>query len=290
MRLGCLILPDTPWREAAPVWRRVEQLGFEHAWTSDHLAWRSLRDGPWFGAVPRLAAAATVTERIRIGPLVASPNFRHPVTLAKEVVTLDDLSNGRLVLGVGAGGVGWDATMLGQDRWSTPERSARFAEFVELTNRLLRCGATSWTGRYYTANDARTWPGCVQTPRVPFAVAAIGPRGMRLAATYGDTWVTTGDRVAGERRSPAAGAAIVAAQIAALGDACAAVGRDPSSLARLVLLGVELDDALVSVEAFRDAIGQYASVGVTDLVVHWPRPTEPFAGDVATFESIVSSL
>jgi alkanesulfonate monooxygenase SsuD/methylene tetrahydromethanopterin reductase-like flavin-dependent oxidoreductase (luciferase family) len=290
MRLGCLILPDTPWREAAPVWRRVEELGFEHAWSSDHLAWRALRDGPWFGAVPRLAAAATVTERIRIGPLVASPNFRHPVTLAKELVALDDLSDGRLVLGIGAGGVGWDATMLGQKRWSTQERSERFAEFVELTDRLLRSGATSWTGRYYAADEARTYPGCVQSPRIPFAVAAIGPRGMRLAATYGATWVTTGDRASGPRRSPAEGAAIVAAQIEALEQACAEVGRDPSSLARLVLLGVELDDALVSVEAFRDAIGHYDAVGVTDLVVHWPRPTEPFAGDVATFEAIVSSL
>ncbi len=74
----------------------------DHAWTYDHLTWRNLRDGPWFGAVPTLAAAALVTSRIRLGTLVASANFRHPVPFAKELMTLDDLSHGRFTLGVGA--------------------------------------------------------------------------------------------------------------------------------------------------------------------------------------------
>ena len=102
----------------AALWRRAEALGFDHAWTYDHLAWRSLRDSPWFGAVPTLTAAAMATERIRLGTLVASPNFRHPVPFATELVTLDDISGGRLTLGIGAGGDGWDATMLGQVAWS----------------------------------------------------------------------------------------------------------------------------------------------------------------------------
>jgi alkanesulfonate monooxygenase SsuD/methylene tetrahydromethanopterin reductase-like flavin-dependent oxidoreductase (luciferase family) len=289
MRLGCVLVPDVPWAEAAPVWRRIEELGFDHAWTYDHLAWRQLRDGPWFAAMPYLTAAALATERIPIGPLVASPNFRHPVTLAKELVALDDISGGRVVLGIGAGGHGWDATVLGQERWSTRERSERFVEFVELTDRLLRDGATSYDGRYYSADDARMWPGCVQQPRLPFAVAAIGPRGMRVAAEHGATWVTTGDRSSGPPLTGAQGAAIVAEQMARLDAVCDEIGRDPASLARLVLLGVELDDGLSSIEAFRDVVGHYEAVGVTDVVVVWPRPTEPYAGDVATFERIFSA-
>src|SRR5207248_11679651 len=132
MRLGVVILPEHPWSEAQHIWRRAEALGFEHAWTYDHLAWRTLRESPWFGAVPTLTAAAMATERMRLGPLVASPNFRHPVPLAKELVTLDDISGGRLMLGIGAGGEGWDATMLGQAAWSQRERADRFAEFVDL--------------------------------------------------------------------------------------------------------------------------------------------------------------
>ena len=108
-----VILPERSWAEARPRWEQAEALGFDHAWTYDHLTWRSFRDQPWFGALPTLTAAALVTERIRLGPLVASPNFRHPVPFAKELVTLDDISGGRLTLGIGAGGTGWDATVLG---------------------------------------------------------------------------------------------------------------------------------------------------------------------------------
>lgn len=194
MRLGVVILPELRWVDAQRTWRQAEALGFDHAWTYDHLAWRTLRDSPWFSAIPTLTAAATVTERIRIGPLVASPNFRHPVSFAKELVTLDDITRGRLTLGIGAGGTGWDATMLGQNEWSRRERAGRFEEFVELTDLLLREPAASSSGRFYSADGARTYPGCVQQPRVPFAIAAAGPRGMRLAARHAATWVTTGDR------------------------------------------------------------------------------------------------
>ena len=288
MRIGVVILPELRRAELADTWRRAEQLGFDHAWTYDHLAWRSLRDASWFAAVPTLAAAALATERIRLGPLVASPNFRHPVVFARELIALDDLSAGRFTLGIGAGGTGWDATILGQTPWSPRERAERFAEFVALTDRLLRQPETSFTGRYYAAHEARSIPGCVQQPRIPFAIAATGPRGMRLAAEHGAIWVTTGDR-AREGLSPAEGARVVAAQIARLEEACAAVGRAPASLERLVLSGLALADGLDSVEAFRDTLGRYEAVGVTDFVVHWPRASPPFAGELARFERVVSA-
>jgi alkanesulfonate monooxygenase SsuD/methylene tetrahydromethanopterin reductase-like flavin-dependent oxidoreductase (luciferase family) len=248
-----------------------------------------MRDEPWFGAVPTLVAAAGVTSTIRLGTLVASPNFRHPVPFAREVLALDDVSDGRLTLGLGAGGVGWDATMLGSDPWPARERADRFEEFVTLSDLLLRQPATSWRGRYYAADEARSAPGCVQQPRVPFAIAATGPRGMRLAAEHAATWVTTGDRSGAATATPADGAAVVARQLEALADACATVGRDIATIDRLVLTGPELDGGLTSPGAFADAVGAYESVGVTDLVVHWPRATEPYAGDLATFEEIVGS-
>jgi alkanesulfonate monooxygenase SsuD/methylene tetrahydromethanopterin reductase-like flavin-dependent oxidoreductase (luciferase family) len=288
MRLGVVILPELHWAEARSVWHRAEELGFAHAWTYDHLAWRSLRDSTWFAAVPTLTAAAMATQHMRLGMLVASPNFRHPVPFAKELVALDDISGGRLTLGIGAGGAGWDATMLGQAAWSRRERADRFAEFVRLTDQLLRQPATSFTGTYYSASEARTYPGCVQRPRIPFAVAATGPRGMRLAARYGETWVTLGDRARAASMDAEEGAKVVREQIVQLDDACAQVGRDPTSLRRLVLSGALLDPGLGSVEAFRDTIGRYAQVGVTDFVVHWPRPAEPYAADLATFEHIFS--
>ena len=229
------------------------------------------------------------TERIRLGTLVASPNFRHPVPLAKELMTLDDISGGRLTLGIGAGGEGWDATMLGHTAWSRSERAERFAEFVDLLDRLLREPVTSYRGRFYSADEARTYPGCVQRPRIPFAVAAAGPRAMRLATLYGETWVTTGDL---KRQGPvgaADGAKMIREQIARLEEVCVQVGRDPASLRRLILTGPILDPGLASVEAFRDTAGRYAEIGITDFVVHWPRRTEPYAADLATFERIFSA-
>ena len=288
LRVGALILPEHPWARAAALWRRAEELGFDHLWTYDHLSWRSLRDGPWFGAVPTLTAAAVVTDRARLGTLVASPNFRHPVPFAKELITLDDVSGGRLTLGIGAGGVNGDPTAMGGSPWSARERAQRFAEFVELTDLLLRQPVTSYEGRHYSASDARTYPGCVQQPRLPFAVAATGPRGVRVAARHGDTWVTTGDRTATGLADAATGVRMVAEQMARLDEACAAIERDPATIARLVLAGLVVDQGLRSVEAFRDTAGRYAEVGVTDLVVHWPRPAEPFAADSATFEKIFS--
>jgi alkanesulfonate monooxygenase SsuD/methylene tetrahydromethanopterin reductase-like flavin-dependent oxidoreductase (luciferase family) len=178
--------------------------------------------------------------------------------------------------------------MLGQAAWSPRERADRFVEFVKLLDQLLRQPTTSYQGQFYSANEARTYPGCVQQPRLPFAIAATGARGMRLAATYGQIWVTNGDRTREGRMGAKEGAQVVREQIARLDDACAQVGRDSASLRRLVLSGPRLDGGLASVEAFRDTIGRYAEAGVTDFVVHWPRPDEPYAADLATFERIFS--
>jgi alkanesulfonate monooxygenase SsuD/methylene tetrahydromethanopterin reductase-like flavin-dependent oxidoreductase (luciferase family) len=289
MRYGVVILPEARWTESRERWRRADQLGFDHAWTYDHLAWRSLRDGPWMAAVPTLCAAALSTGRLRLGLLVASPNFRHPVAFAKELVTLDDLCDGRLTVGIGAGGTGWDASVLGAEPWSPTERADRFAEFVELLDLLLREPAgASFRGRFYAADDARNLPGCRQQPRLPFAVAATGARGMALAATYGQAWVTIGDprrRLEGE-----AAMAVVRRQMSLVDDACAAIGRDPTSIDRLVVTGPNLAQGLDSPEAFVDLAGRYDEIGVSDLIVHWPRAAEPYAGDLARFEAAIEAV
>jgi alkanesulfonate monooxygenase SsuD/methylene tetrahydromethanopterin reductase-like flavin-dependent oxidoreductase (luciferase family) len=271
-----LILPDARWRVASERWRRAEELGFDHAWTYDHLTWRGLREGPWFGAIPTLTAAAGVTSRIRLGTLVASPNFRHPVPFAKELMTLDDVSGGRVTAGLGAGGSGFDSTALGGPAWSPRERTARFEEFVTLLDRLLRERATTSSGTWYSAHEARAIPGCVQEPRLPFAIAATGPRGMRLAARFAETWVCVDSRKLEPR------------DLERLAEACREERRDPGTLGRLALVGFA-DRALESVGAFEDARGRYAELGFSDLVVHWPRSEEPLAGDLRVLERIAAA-
>ncbi|MFJ4486601.1 LLM class flavin-dependent oxidoreductase [Streptomyces longwoodensis] len=291
LRLSTVILPYRRWNDGGrSSWTRAEQLGFHTAYTYDHLSWRTFRDGPWFGAVPTLTAAASVTDRIRLGTLVTSPNFRHPVTLAKELISLDDISGGRITLGIGAGGTGFDATALGQEPWSPRERADRFAEFVPLLDRLLTEDAVTHEGTYYSAVEARTIPGCVQRPRLPFAVAATGPRGLRLAARYGQAWVTTGDPKLFENGTPEQSVEALRGQTEKLAAACTEAGRDVAELDKVLLTGFtpDRDRPLTSLDAFVDFAGRHRELGFTEIVIHWPIPDSDFAADEKVFEQIAT--
>ncbi|MBY8886726.1 LLM class flavin-dependent oxidoreductase [Streptomyces sp. PTM05] len=291
MRLSTVILPVRRWHEGGrDEWTAAEDLGFHAAYTYDHLSWRSFRDKAWFGAIPTLTAAAAATERVRLGTLVTSPNFRHPVTLAKELISLDDVSGGRVTLGIGAGGTGFDATALGQDPWSPRERADRFGEFVPLLDRLLTEDAVTHHGTYYSADEARDVPGCVQRPRLPFAVAATGPRGLAIAARHGQAWVTTGDPKIASTGTPEESLKAIRGQIDRLGEACAAVGRDVAEMDKIMLAGFTPDgDApMRSVDAFVDFAGRHAELGITEIAVHAPIPDSVFAADRAVFERIAT--
>ncbi|MET9884607.1 LLM class flavin-dependent oxidoreductase [Streptomyces sp. NPDC006430] len=291
LRLSTVILPVRPWREGGrDQWVRAERLGFHTAYTYDHLTWRSFRDRPWFGAIPTLTAAAAATETMRLGTLVTSPNFRHPVTLAKELMSLDDISGGRFTLGIGAGGNGFDATALGQDPWSPRERADRFAEFVPLLDRLLTETAVSERGTFYSADEARNLPGCVQRPRVPFAVAANGPRGLKLAAAHGQAWVTTGDPKLFEEGTPEQSLEAIRGQLARLDKAFADIGRAPQPMEKILLTGFtpERNTMLESLDAFVDFAGRHQELGITEIVIHAPIPDSEYAADESVFEQIAT--
>ncbi|MGX2995897.1 LLM class flavin-dependent oxidoreductase [Streptomyces sp. JNUCC 64] len=289
LRLSTVILSVDRWHEAGRAkWQRAEELGFHTAYTYDHLSWRTFRDGPWFGALPTLTAAATATDRLRLGTLVTSPNFRHPVTLAKELMSLDDVSGGRVTLGIGAGGSGFDATALGQEAWTPRERADRFGEFLPLLDRLLTEREVDVEGTFYSASEYRNVPGCVQRPRLPFAVAATGPRGMRLAARYGQAWVTTGDPKLYDEGTPEQSVEALRGQVEKLGEACAELGRDAAELDKILLHGFTPDRnrPLESVDAFVDFAGRHRDLGFTEIVIHWPIPDSDFATNDAVFEKI----
>lgn len=305
LRVGVCILPDRPWREAAPLWLRAEELGFDSLWTYDHITWGGLPDGPWYGAVPTLSAAALATSRARLGTLVSSVNYRHPVPFAQDVMTLDDLSGGRFTLGFGAGSDGADGVVLGQGDepllgdaadgaagWSAKERGGRFREAVELLDLLLRSAPegrprTTFHGRYYTAIDARMEPGCVQRPRVPFALAAGGPLGMRTVARFGQAWVTTDDPGDDEAEPTVARAWANLERLAgAIDVACEKEGRDPATLDRILLTGFSPLPAMASKDAFDEVARRAEALGFTEIVVHHPRETGPFATPAGVLEEI----
>ncbi|GAA0423230.1 luciferase [Actinoplanes capillaceus] len=286
MRIGIVILPDRRWADASRRWRLAEEFGFDHAWTYDHLGWRDLVDGPWFDAVPTLTAAAMVTSRIRLGTYVASPNFRHPVHFAREVTALDDISGGRLVLGLGAGGIGFDSAVLGAPELTPRARVDRFAEFLELFDGILRQPATTWSGSWYSAVDARNDPGPVQQPRPPFVVAANGPRALRLAARYGDGWVTTGPQADSAEEWWRAVAEIRDRFHAA----CESAGRPLESVDRYLNLDSSPVYSMTSVDAFTEATGRARELGFTDVITHWPRESSWYAGDEKVLEAVAAEL
>ena len=288
MRFGIVILPDQRWTQAARRWQLAEEYGFDHAWTYDHLGWRSLVDGPWFDAVPTLTAAAMVTSRIALGTLVASPNFRHPVSFARQLTALDDISGGRFVFGVGAGagGESFDTKVLGQPELTRRERADRFAEFVGLLDQLLITDHVTWSGRYYSAVDARNLPGCVQRPRIPFVVAANGKRSIAMAARLGEGWVTTGDRSHGLT----AWWQSVAEASRQLDEALAAVGRPGAEVSRYLSMDASGTFALTSKDYFDDAVGRAGQLGFTDVITHWPRPEGPYAGSESVLEAVAAGL
>jgi alkanesulfonate monooxygenase SsuD/methylene tetrahydromethanopterin reductase-like flavin-dependent oxidoreductase (luciferase family) len=286
MRHGIVILPQQPWAEARRLWSSAEGLGFDSAWTYDHLSWRSLADQPWYATIPTLVAAATVTEEIRLGTFVASPNFRHPVPFAKEIATLDDISGGRFQLGVGSGGTGFDASVLGQPRLTPAERHARFVEFVEALDRLLRQESAgergiSFDGEWFTANAARMVGTPRQSPRVPILVAADGPKGIALAVERGDGWITLG--------GPADGLEQwwrnVRERVARLDEEEARAGR---RVQRLLSLDATPLYSLESVDAFEDAEGRAAELGFDEVIVHWPRSEGIYEGDPEVLYEVAS--
>jgi alkanesulfonate monooxygenase SsuD/methylene tetrahydromethanopterin reductase-like flavin-dependent oxidoreductase (luciferase family) len=190
MRHGIVILPQQHWSDARRTWSQAEELGFDHAWTYDHLSWRSLADQRWMATIPTLTAAATVTSTIRLGTFVTSPNFRHPVPFAKDLATVDDIADGRFLLGIGSGGTGFDADVLGYPRPTPRERHDRFVEFVRDLDVLLRfeepgSGGISFDGEWFRGHDARMVGSPAQSPRMPFVIAADGPKGLRLSRRKG---------------------------------------------------------------------------------------------------------
>ena len=288
MHIGLVILPTDRWREACHQWEWADDSGFRTAWTYDHIRWGGMPDGPWHAAVPVLAAAAAVTRRVRLGTLVATPNFRHPVTLAREAIALDDVSEGRLDLGLGPGSEGFDATALGQEPWAPAERLARFEEFLEVLKPIVdgAPGArTTLRTAHYAAHEAPTTPGTVQRP-LPLTIAAGGTTGLRLAATYGRNWVTIGPTGRAERTAETVLEA-VRRQVAALGDACAKAGRDVAGIGKL-LLWTPTEPVIDSVDQFEELSAPYAELGFDQFVLHHPAQTGPYGGDVGAFEQIAA--
>lgn len=168
--------------------RAAEQVGFDSFWLSDHLLFRfpPRETGRW-EVMTMLGALAAITHRIRLGPLVACTAFRPPALLAKIADTLDEVSAGRLILGLGAG---WHEPEFRAFGYPFDHRVSRFAEALEIVVPLLRKGQVDFVGEYVEAHDAQLVPRGPSRSGPPIWIAGKGPRMLRLAARYADAWNT----------------------------------------------------------------------------------------------------
>lgn len=271
LRIGVLVVQNLPYDRWRSRVLELEQLGYDGVYVWDHLVHRTQeRTDPLFDGLTLLAAAAEFTSRLRLGTLVASPTIRHPVLLAKQAMTIDNASGGRMELGIGAAGVLLDYQVLGIEPWSKAEQVQRFRETVEVVDATLR-GATSYDGEHGSGQGVTMAPGSVQQPRLPLTLAAHGPKTLAIAGRYADCWntMTLRDMPRDEVLTQ------TASRSRLLEEAARESGRDPSSIRRSVLIGSRDWPALESPQAFREAVLRYAEIGISEVVlVHPDHPAE----------------
>jgi alkanesulfonate monooxygenase SsuD/methylene tetrahydromethanopterin reductase-like flavin-dependent oxidoreductase (luciferase family) len=289
LRFGVLFLPNVSW----PVLRervvRAEELGIETAGLADHFVDWTNPANPWFESWTALTGLAGATKSIRLASWVTQIALRNPAMLARQALTLDHVSGGRLDLGLGTGIAGDPSyDMIGVPSWEPAERVARLAEYVQIVDRLLRDEVTSFAGTYYRVDGATVNPRPVQVPRPPITIAALGPVLMRVAARHADTWNSMSflgvfDEQVEETRG----------RLEAMREYCAAVGRDRTTLRAAYLMF----DATArprggsmayyeSVGRFEDMAGRILELGVDEIDLYYPLDER----QVPTFERIATDV
>lgn len=280
------------WADIRDLARTAETVGFDAVWISDHVGFGdpvSDEPGAWSGAWESwtlLSALAEVTTRVELGTYVLCTPFRNPALLAKMAETLDEVSGGRLILGLGAG---WNEAEFESYGFPYPERFDRFEDSLRIIAALLRTGAASHEGRRERADHARLAPRGPRPNGLPIMVGAHGPRLLRLTAELADHW-----------NGGLASIAETTEALAALTAACAEVGRDPATLRRSVEVLVRTSPAgpdapwdagelRGTTDEIAAGLVRYADLGIDELQIQL-RPNdraavEAFGPVIAAFRS-----
>ena len=253
---------DVRWAEMLDIARAIEGVGLDSLWLGEHLLYR-WRDrppnGPW-EAWSMMAALAATTERVEFGPLVACTNFHNPALLAKQAVTIDEISGGRFILGLGAG---WNETEFRAYGFPFDHRVDRFEESFTIIRTLLHDGAIDFDGRFYQARDCELLPRGPRPGGPPLMIGSNGPRMLRIAAPHVDSWNSWFDDT---QNQPAA----IPRLRGLVDDACRDVGRDPAEIERTVAVLVRLPGGAGRVQ------GDYAQ-----------RSTEPLEGEPSAIADVL---
>ena len=253
----------------------AERIGLDAVWLADQAVPDRLSI---LEAWTALAALAANTERIRIGTLITNVAMRNPMLLARQALTVDQVSGGRLDVGIGAGYYEDDHRWLGIDYLDGPGRVQRLTEVAEVLDRALRGERVTYSGAHVRLDDAPSVLP-VQLPRPPIWIAVHGAKSLRLAARLADGAASVGDEGVGlEETLPR-----FRERMERLDDICVAQGRDPRSVRRCYLAGFAEEHVFSSLESAADFIGRFAEAGATDFVFGLANQTQP------AFEAAVTS-
>ena len=264
------------WPEILAMARQVEDVGYDAIWVGDHLLYRwpgvPEARGPW-EAWTMLAGIAAVTSRISLGPLVASTSFHAPAMLAKQAASVDEISGGRLVLGLGAG---WNETEYRAFGFPFDHRISRFEEAFTIIRTLLGEGAIDFEGTFYQARDCELLPRSTRPGGPPLLLGSSGERMLRIAGPYISGWNAWYN--ATDNRPDGVGPLRHKVDAAAI-----AAGRQPADISRSVAVLVQLDggagrfqggyttDPIVPLSGGPDALAEelraYARAGIDEVQV-----------------------
>jgi alkanesulfonate monooxygenase SsuD/methylene tetrahydromethanopterin reductase-like flavin-dependent oxidoreductase (luciferase family) len=271
LRFIVAAMQEVSWPEMIKRWQYLETAGLDGIMLADHFVNFANPKAPWYESWTMLAALATQTKTIRISLLSAIP-WRNPAFLARQAMTVDHISNGRLDLGLGAGAPGSvdiSYAMTGTPDWPPRERVDRFREVVEIVDQLLRNPETTYIGKYYQNHGTIMNPLPMQKPRPPMMIGANGPRMLKIAAQYADTWNTFGGI---EIKSFEEMLTLTHERNTKLDEYCVEFGRDPTTLRRSVLIYTNEEyQKIYSVPgAFTEIVKRYQEIGISEIVFFYP--------------------
>lgn len=288
LRLGVLHLQNHPMDETIEHFRALDRWGFDSAWVADHLVNPYHRDDQWFEAYTLLGGLARETTRVRLGALVSSITLRDPTLLAAHAIALDHLSSGRFELALGAAGAETDVALIDSPTWSAGERAERLEEQVRIVDVLMRGQSVGFDTDHYHRSGACLTPSCVQEPRAPITIGALGRRTIATAARHADAWNSypASGRLSGGVAAGDEAVALARRRSELLDRACAAASRDPRSIRRSYLSMHGYMDAIPEPEAFAAFAAPFRAIGIEEFIVYWPRDER----DVGRLENLGRAL
>lgn len=255
LRIGIGTGNRLPFPELARQWQYIEDLGFDSAWVVDHFLAGDDESMPYFEAWSLIAALGMLTHRIRFGILVSGNTYRNPGLLAKEAVTIDHASNGRVEIGIGAGWMEREHEAYSYEFPAAGVRVDMLDEAVQIISSLMTEERTTFTGRFYQFKDAPFEPKPLQQPRIPIIIGAFKPKMLALAARHADTWNSRG--------APEVVAPLVESFRAEVRKA----GRDPDDVRMSVYTWKH---PFESEALFHDTVDAYVKLGISELIFPMP--------------------